>query len=90
MKGMTPRQAEALCAIRDLTVDGVAPSYAEIGAQLGGISRANVHALVSQLKKRGVVDFVPAGRRSLSVNGTQGLNRYSDAAILAEVARRGL
>jgi len=60
---MTPSQHACLTAIRDLTVDGVAPTFQELADHLGHASKSYVHHLVNALEEQGYVRY-PLGRRS--------------------------
>lgn len=82
---MTPKQAEVLQAIRDLTVDGVPPSYPEIQERVGLSSRSQVHRAVQHLIKHGCVTKAPGSYRTLKVVD-QGpsraeMERWSDAEV---------
>lgn len=46
MVALTPRQRECLDVIQRLSLDGVPPSFREIGDALGIVSKSNVHRLV--------------------------------------------
>lgn len=62
---MTPLGAAVLQAIRDLTVDGVPPSFDEIRTQTGLASKGQVHRLVRRLCDEGYVAWLPHRARSL-------------------------
>lgn len=62
--GLTPRMAECLAAIRKLTVDGVPPTYAQIGEAIGLRSKSGVNRLLDGMRARGMVDF---GHRARSI-----------------------
>lgn len=62
---MTPRQRKVLDAIKDLTVNGVCPSYEAIKVQCGVSSKAHVHAAIVALERQGYLSCPssPTGRR---------------------------
>lgn len=66
--GITHEQARVLNFVRQYQAkhNGVSPSYAEIGAEVGR-SRGNVHDIVHRLQARGILS-VPAKRaRSITI-----------------------
>lgn len=81
---MTPKQAEMLAAIRDLTRSGVAPSYRELAAHLGMKSISHVYDRLRLLREAGLVHFT-AKRRSLIVLGDlvspAALNALDDSTL---------
>lgn len=81
---MTPKQAEMLDAIRDLTRNGVAPSYRELATHLGMKSISHVYDRLRLLKREGLVHFTPQ-RRSLIILGDvvspAALNALDDSAL---------
>lgn len=56
-----------LSAILRLTRDEVPPSYDEIARALGGLSKGGVNRLLTQMRERGYVDWLPGHARSLRV-----------------------
>lgn len=62
---MTPRQREVLDAIKELTVDGVFPSYEQIKQRCGLSSKGQVKERLDALEAQGYIRrFVcPSGRR---------------------------
>ena len=60
---MTPKQRAMLQAIRDLTRQGVPPTYEELRERLGLASKSGVHRLIVQLVAKGLVT-TPGGRGS--------------------------
>ncbi len=66
MTGLSPRQADCLQAIRDLTFDGVPPTVAELSAHLG-LNVSGAHRLLSALRLRGKVDWRKGEARSLYI-----------------------
>lgn len=68
---LTPRQIQCLTYIKHaLTQSGMAPTYAEIGTALGGISRGNVKALLNEMKAKGAINF---SRKFRSIEIVDGL-----------------
>lgn len=64
--GLTQGQRYAVWIIQELTqLDGVPPSVAEIARELGNSSKGRTHAILSSLKRRGWIDWIPGHRRSL-------------------------
>lgn len=64
---VTPRMSQCMGAIRRLTVNGVAPSYDELQADMGLASKSNVHRILTSLRARGLVEWEPCAGRSLRV-----------------------
>lgn len=81
--GLTPRMAQCLAVIRDLTVDGVPPSYTQIQIALGLASKSGVHSLLSQLRERGKLDWDHARPRSIRLveDDWARLDRLSDTDL---------
>lgn len=52
---MTPQQNACLVAIRDLTVDGISPTFEEIGRRIGLASKSGVSRLIDALQEQGYV-----------------------------------
>jgi repressor LexA len=67
MMGLTPQQAACLRAIKDLSRDGIAPSYEELREHLHLANRSGVARLVTALKDRGAIDFEPNRSRTIRV-----------------------
>lgn len=68
---MTPKQKEALDAIRDCIIaTGVSPSYEEIAHALGLSSKSGVHRLVYSLVRQGHLIHVSGAARTLALPGT--------------------
>lgn len=84
MMGLTPVQARALGAIRTLTREGVSPSYSEIREALDLGSNSGVHRVLSCLRDRGLIDFIPHRARSIRIVGElEGLDRRSSDDLRA-------
>lgn len=64
---MTKRQADCLRAIEELTVDGVSPTYEEIGHRLGVTAKSTVHRMIKGLEKRRLLRRHPHCSRALEV-----------------------
>ena len=63
---MTPRQAECLNFIRGYwNKHGFAPTYREIGDEMGISTRSGVHRLIARLSERGWVKYRPSCSRSV-------------------------
>lgn len=67
---MTPQMKAALDFIRAYMEehDGISPSYEEIGLWLGFASRGGVHRLLTLMKQRGLIDFLPRARSIRLIN----------------------
>lgn len=96
---MTPRQQSVLHFIEDYCDrHGVAPTYAEIAAGVGIVSKSAAFRAVFQLKAKGFVDVTPSGSRGITVlkGRRKGLadvvaaavTRFGADAVMAEVARQ--
>ena len=97
---MTPRQKDMLDAIRDLTVDGVSPTYEELRLHLGIASKNGVHRMILGLEAQGLIRRCAGKRRTIAiVKPTDGfpdrLRALSDEhfavvldVIAEEIARR--
>lgn len=79
---MTPAMARCLEAIKDLTVDGVSPSFRELKAYLN-LSTSGVHRLVTALEERGHLTRIPNRARSFVVIEGDGLRHYSTESLHA-------
>lgn len=90
MSGLTHQQGACLRAIRDLSHDGVAPSYDELREALGLASKSGVHRLLKELSQRGLVDFLPRQPRSVRVLptaiGPADLQRLTSAELRTTAA----
>lgn len=65
---MTPKQKIALEFIKKyMEIKGYAPSYQNIAQGLGYKSKSNVHRIVHELQKQGVLDLEAHKIRSLRV-----------------------
>lgn len=65
---MTPKQKLVLDFIKTyFEIKGFAPSYANIAQGIGLKSKSNIHRLVHELKKQGLLDLKPHLVRSMSV-----------------------
>lgn len=62
---MTPVEARCYRAIRDLTIDGVPPSFTELRDNLGLKSTGHTHGLVMSLARQGKVTYDQGRARSL-------------------------
>ena len=62
--GLTKAEKAVIDAIRELTVDGLAPTYDEIAAHLGLRSRGQVAGHLAGLRKKGRIEY---GRQSRSI-----------------------
>lgn len=65
--GLTPKQREVLDFVREQSVRGITPSYAEIADHIGLKSRARVQGIVDGLIERGALRKIPNRRRSLAI-----------------------
>jgi SOS-response transcriptional repressor LexA len=73
ISGLTEQQARVVEAIRRLTVDGVAPSYSELCADLDIPSKGNLQQILARLRERGVVEWMHGRARSLRLVGNRDL-----------------
>jgi SOS-response transcriptional repressor LexA len=65
--GLTPRMALCLKAIRELTVDGVPPSYDQLAFEMGLTAKSGVHRVVHKLVERGFIAFDSGRYRSMRI-----------------------
>jgi SOS-response transcriptional repressor LexA len=86
---MTPRQVKLLDFIRSrLEETSVAPTYAEMAAQIGG-TRSNAHQTVTDLESAGHIKRTGNSRRNLVlVAPYRSLIDVPTNALRAELARR--
>lgn len=83
MIGSTRLQGRALAAIQRLTVDGVAPSYAELADELNMVV-SSVHRVLHSLRERGLIEMMPNRARTVRVIGAmEGLEQQSDEDLRA-------
>jgi SOS-response transcriptional repressor LexA len=66
MLPLTTKQAEFKALIQSRTRQGVPPTFEEL-SQASGLVKSGVHRMISELKKRGHVDFVPNRRQTLRI-----------------------
>ena len=67
MAALTPRQQQILALIKDyIRAHGLAPTYEEIGAELG-ICKVTVLAHVHELEKKGLIRRVPYAARAIEL-----------------------
>ncbi len=78
---MTPQQNACLIAIRDLTVDGISPTFEEVQFHLGLSSKSAVHRLVHRLISQGHLKMNPRQYRSLEIVERGGGAGISEARI---------
>lgn len=65
---MTPAQAALHSFIGEyIARKGYAPSYAEMAAHLGVVSKSNIHRLILGLEERGRIARIPARKRCIVV-----------------------
>jgi SOS-response transcriptional repressor LexA len=87
---LTPRESDCLRTIRDLTSDGVPPSFQQIADVLGMASKSGVSRLLNSLRAQGVVWWNPDKPRSLIVLDDQvspvALTKLSDATLRRTMA----
>lgn len=88
---MTPRLQSVLNAVRDLTVDGVSPSYQEIAEHIGVSSKGRVCRMVDDLVDRGMIVRTPGKQRCLRLTTADAeavpFDRMADA--VCALARKG-
>ena len=63
---MTPRQRDCLQAIREMTVDGIPPTYDQLSERLG-VYKSSVHRLVHGLAERGYISLHPARKQTIQL-----------------------
>jgi len=91
MMGLTRRQHAALTFVEGyILVHGFSPSLAEVADALGLVTRSSANRVLSLLRERGYVDWKPGVSRSLHITKPNPIAGVSDAALLAEIKRRGL
>lgn len=93
---MTPEQRDCLQAIRELTVDGVPPTYSQLCERLGLTSKSTVYRLIVQLEREGFVRRDPYRQQSLRIIERTGaalsddrIAAMSDEALESAHARIG-
>lgn len=64
---MTPVMKRCLDAIEHLTVDGVSPTFAELGEHLGIASKSRIHRIIHSLAERGYITFKAGHARSIQI-----------------------
>jgi len=84
--GLTRAQKAMLGAIKDLTVDGLAPTYDELAAHLGMRSRGHVSALLVILRDKGRIIFERKARSIRIIEDGQ----PSEFATASAVRLRGV
>lgn len=92
MMGLTARQAECLrFIVSHIEEAGCAPTFDEMRDHLGVSSRSGVHRLLEGLESRGAIRRFRGQSRAIEVLPSRDvLASFSNAALLAEVERRGL
>lgn len=84
---MTPRQKDMLDAIRDLTVDGVSPTYEQLRVHLGIASKSGVNRMIVGLEAQGHVRRLKGCRRTVAVIERSGGGISDDRiALMSEAA----
>lgn len=92
MIGLTPKQRELLDFVERFIAGngGVAPTFAQMGAGMGIISKSGVHRLLTALEERGLIRRHKNRARSIEiVTQPAGLRGASDRTLAAELQRRG-
>ena len=90
MMGLTPAEAATLDVIQSLIVDGIAPSYREIGAARG-VHISTIHRFIKQLKNKGRLRHIPGAARAIEiVPERRPISAYSTEALIAELHIRGI
>ncbi len=92
MMGLTAVQANALAYISCcIAENGVAPSFVEMREALGLASKEGVSRVLKALELRGAIRRLPNRARAIEIVHTgHSLRGFTDAALLAEIERRGL
>lgn len=65
--GLTPQMKVCLSAVERLSAGGSSPTLDELGAEMGGMAKSNVQRLLTRLKERRYVDWIPRKARSISI-----------------------
>lgn len=87
---MTEQQKRVYDFIRSRLVESpVAPSFEEIGQEIGTSSKSSVHRLVSALVDQGLIIRRPGRARSIALAGLD-LSTVPTEALVAELGKRGL
>lgn len=69
--GLTPRQKELLDFIKRYTADnGLSPSYEEMMAGTGIVSKGVVHGFLSRMRQSGLVSFTDRPRSVVILHST--------------------
>lgn len=90
---MTHRERELLRFIERYMAenDGVAPTFVEMSAALGGRSKSGIHAMVKSLERQGKLRRTQGHHRAIElVDQPVNLTAVPDSELLREVASRGL
>jgi repressor LexA len=94
MTPLTPQQKLCLDGIKDLTIDGVGPTYDELREYMGIASKSGVFRCVNALVERGHLRRFPGRARSLEVvdrSGApytvEGLSRLSACSLQLVIER---
>ena len=84
---MTPREAEVLRYLESYAEEnGASPSYDEIAAKLGLVSKGNITRIIGRLTEQGFIRHMPGRARSIEVVHAP-WHEGADAGLLAENAR---
>lgn len=88
--GMTAKQAELYCFLKDWPDQLVPPSYEEMKVALGLASKSGVHRLIVGLEERGFV-VRPEGRRARSIRAVnfRPAGNIATPDLIEELRQRG-
>ncbi|TCM17232.1 LexA DNA binding domain-containing protein [Novosphingobium sp. PhB165] len=92
MIALTARQQGLLDFIRTYMAEhsGMAPSVRDMVAGTGAANPGGVHGLLTRLEQRGAIRRVPNRPRAIEIAAANELHHVPTAALLAELARRGV
>jgi len=80
---MTPREQQMVALLKELTVDGVPPTYDILAWRMGLKSKSGVHRVLHSLAEKGIVALTPRRRRSVAIRNPEAerlpFSRMADA-----------
>lgn len=89
MIGLTRKQAELLSYIETyMATEPVAPSYEEMMRAVRLYSKSGVARLLKALEERSYIRRIPNRARAIELLHRNGLERFTDAELQAELDRR--
>ena len=64
---MTPREQQMVALLKELTVDGVPPTYDILAWRMGLKSKSGVHRVLHSLAEKGLIALTPRRRQSVRI-----------------------